>query len=224
MSEDSEWDIDDQGQPIRKRKGLKVEISRDAEVDSLQAELADANRRAEEGDKERVEAEVGMAVLELFEREKTLQKQLHPNQRSQIENCHTPEQLENLVAGYTPPAPVGKSSSGEGSVYELQKMMQDSENMTQTELLDSIYQKLNNPSKYSKEDVEMAQRQRRQLWENLVKGGQLAEFRRQKHTVYKNKMVTYCSNCEKHGVLTTLDLAEGDTCPKCGAKYYERGR
>ena len=219
----SDYEIDDEGNPVKKEKKIKVEISRDAEIDSLQRDLADAERRANEGDKERIEAEKTQLVLELFEREKELQSQVYPNLKSQIESCHTPQELEDVLAGYGKPrAPAGKASMGEGSVYELRKQMQDNENMTQTELLDSIYEKLNNPKKYSKDEIEFAHKQRRILLENMIKGGVLAEYRRQNRTVFKNKMITYCPNCEKNGILTTVDLNEVSECPKCGQKFYDR--
>jgi len=223
----SDWEIGEDGNPVRKReKKIKIEVSRDAEIDSLQEELAKTKIERAEGDKEAIDSAKTQVILDLFEREKELQSQIHPDLKDQILNAKTPQEMESVISGYRPS---GKASIGEGSTYQI---MQDIQNANKfdnpQQLLDSIYTVLNNVSgKYSQQEKQFALEQRNRLWKSLLEGNQLKEMKRRNQTVYAKTMLTYCPSCQRKengGILVTMDLNKTDTCPRCGQRIIDRGR
>lgn len=200
----SEWTLNDEGQAQKKEQSgrkLKIEVSRDAEVDSLHEELAKVKNQLNEGDQERIEAEKDIMALELFDTTKNYEAQLRPSLRSQILEAKTPSELERIIGSFKP--------SGKAQ-------MEKSESPTASMGLDELYTILKFPQNYDKEIVKDAQIKRTTLIENLLKSPSLETMRREGRTVYADNSFMLCPKCERNAILSTIDIKKNPRCKNCG--------
>ena len=200
---DGEWAINDEGKVVKKEQSgrkVRIEVSRDAEVDSLHEELAKVRNQLAEGDQERIEAEKGIMALEMFQKTKEYEARLRPTMKDSIMKCNSPSELEHLVQSIHP--------SGKAQMEKLDTSSDQS--------LDEIYSILRFPQDYSKETVKDAQQKREALMTNLLSSPSLETMRREGKTVYASNSLMFCPKCERNHFLSTIDIKKGEKCSRCG--------
>lgn len=202
---ESDWIINPDGTTTRKKeRKLTVQISRDAEVDSLHEDLTKAREQAAEGDQEAIEAARAEIALEAFDKSKEMALKIaSPTLRSKIEDAKTPQELEYVLGGGRP-APAGKA----------QMVKNDGQD---SDTLEYIYGVCKWPEKYEKSEVERCQKMRKTLIKNLVEGEPLKQMRQMNRTVFGDNSFMMCPVCEREKVWSTIDLRHGSgTCSICG--------
>jgi len=197
-------------------KKIKIEVSRNEEIDSLHSDLHDV-----EDEKEEKEAMLANAALQMFENERNAYIRTLPSGwKSQLEACTTPEKLSDLVDKITrKPTVAGKAT--------MDSPKNDQEFSSHREMLDSVYSILQHPKDHSKEEVENAEHQRKELLKSLINGKARETMKRDNRTVYKRTNLMYCPVCSRESKrLVTLDMNTQDSCPVCGyvIKDDERAR
>jgi len=190
-------------------KKIKIEVSRDSEVDSLHEDLHDTKDELEAK-----EAELANVALLQFERDKQTYTKSFPNWKSQIQGCTTPQELEDVTDKIVNSRP---TISGKAIMDSPQNNQEFASNK---EMLDSIYTVLNHKGRYKKEEVEQAEKMRRQLLKSMLDGQSLKTMKREGKSVYGHTNLMNCPVCEREDhITTTIDLEKESECPRNPSHY-----
>jgi len=192
-------------------KKIKIEVSRDSEVDSLHEDLYDVK-----GELEQKTAEIANAALQMFENDKIAYSKGFPAWKSKIEACTNPQELADLTDKISNNRP---TISGKAQIDRTQG---NQEFASHRELLDNVYSILNHKNRYKKEEVEEAERMRRQLLKSMLDGQSLKTMKKNGKTIYAHTNLLMCPTCEREShITTTIDLEKESECPKCGYKVKQ---
>ena len=190
-------------------KKIKIEVSRNEEIDSLHSDLHDV-----EDEKEEKEVMLANAALQMFENERNAYIRTLPSGwKSQLEACTTPEKLSDLVDKIT------RKPTVSGKAVIDRTFQGEKEFANDKEMLDSIYTVLNHKKDYKKEEVEQAERMRRQLLKSMLDGQSLKTMKRDGKSVYAHTNLMNCPVCEREDHKTvTIDLEKDSECSICHYK------
>ena len=192
-------------------KKIKIEVSRDSEVESIYEDLHDTKDELEAK-----EAELANVALLQFERDKATYTKSFPNWKSQIQGCTTPQELEDVTDKIVNSRP---TVSGKAQIDSPQG---NQEFASHKEMLDSIYTILSHKKDYKKEEVEQAEKMRRQLLKSMIDGQSLKTMKKNGRSVYAHTNMLMCPQCELEShITTTIDLEKESECPKCGYKVKQ---
>ena len=190
---------------------LKVEVGRSPEIDSLHEDLYDVK-----GELEQKTAEIANAALQMFENDKIAYSKGFPAWKSKIEACTNPQELSDLTDKISNNRP---TVSGKAQIDSPQG---NQEFANHKEMLDSIYTVLNHKNRYKKEEVEQAEKMRRQLMKSMMDGQSLKTMKRDGKSIYAHTNLLMCPTCEREShITTTIDLEKESECPKCGYKVKQ---
>ena len=192
-------------------KKIKIEVSRDSEVDSLHEDLYDVK-----GELEQKTAEIANAALQMFENDKIAYSKGFPAWKSKIEACTNAQELSDLTDKISNSRP---TVSGKAQIDSPQG---NQEFASHKEMLDSIYTVLGHKSRFTKEQIEDAEKMRRQLLKSMMDGQSLKTMKRDGKSVYAHTNLLMCPTCEREShITTTIDLEKESECPKCGYKVKQ---
>ena len=188
---------------------LKVEVSRDSEVDSLHEDLYDVK-----GELEQKTAEIANAALQMFENDKIAYSKGFPAWKSKIEACTNAQELSDLTDKISNNRPTVSGKAVIDRTFQGEK-----EFANDKEMLDSIYTVLNHKKDYKKEEVEQAEKMRRQLLKSMIDGQSLKTMKKNGRSVYAHTNLMNCPVCEREDHKTvTIDLEKDSECSICHYK------
>ena len=155
-------------------KKIKIEVSRNEEIDSLHSDLHDV-----EDEKEEKEAMLANAALQMLENDKLAYSKGFPAWKSKIEACTNPQELADLTDKISNNRPTVSGKAVIDRTFQGEK-----EFANDKEMLDSIYTVLNHKKDYKKEEVEQAEKMRRQLLKSMIDGQSLKTMKKNGRSVY----------------------------------------
>jgi len=193
----------------QKKTVHRVEISRSAEVDSLQKEKFELEQKLK--DKEGILQD--LAMKDIGRRKEELKTQ-YPQAKSLIDSCTDGRMLEDLESNLKDSYGTGKHAPYGKSSIIPPKGVEEYEN--QAQMVDSLYDRAYyNSRKYTPEEVEDAKQKIDQLLKSMIGGSAWKEMRERGTSPIEKHKLSACPKCH-------YTLVDTSKCSNCGYDATEK--